>query len=238
MRWYFWCLLSLVFLSPRPAVSQAQTDKPLPGWGDVLDPGKDASIRLEGDQLAITVPGGLHELRPAPRKMNAPRVMRDVEGNFEVSVKISAPFDSATGRDSAEEPANSGFGAGLLIWQDERNFIEFYRVANVPETPGRKNEFALEYWMDGKSTGWTRTAEPRDISERDYWLRLARRGDKLKAEVSPDGENWADLGTIPVRLSSRMRLGVLVSNGSKEPYEAHFSNLRQKAIPLYPPRDK
>src|SRR5207253_1736686 len=64
---------------PEPVGTQLQ------GWGLALDPGKDCQFLPDAKSLSIKVPGTWHDLNPDSGKLNAPRVVRTVEGNFVVT---------------------------------------------------------------------------------------------------------------------------------------------------------
>jgi regulation of enolase protein 1 (concanavalin A-like superfamily) len=237
MRWFLFGAVLLGFVGSRNALCQGgQGTKPIPGWGDPIDPDKDTTIGLDGSVLTIAVPAGTHELKPAPARCNAPRVLRDVEGNFEVSVKLSETNDAVI--EQPDGTSNRAYGAGLVVWQDERNFVSFFRVSNGDAAKDGASDFAVEYFKDGQPTTYGSVVKLSGSGGLDTWLRLTRRGDKMKTEISFDGKTWTEFAAMPVRLSSRMRLGVFATNVSKQPFEARFSGLAQKAIPLYPPRDK
>src|SRR5262249_24572468 len=97
------------------------------GWGEVIDPNRDCKFAGSRDELTITVPGGHHNLHPsAPfQNLSAPRVLQKVTGDFDVQVRVQ-PF-SRPKAITASTGKNSYVGAGFLLWQDEKNFIRFFR---------------------------------------------------------------------------------------------------------------
>lgn len=199
----------------------AQTGPAFPGWGDLVDPGKDCKVRLDDKALVFDVPAGTHALKPFPEKQNAPRVLRDIEGNFVAALKIMGDFPGDTANPETVQ------SAGLLLWQDERNFIRLERRSDK-----HGDVLTLDYWKDG---------QPQDASAGvlvkgdTVWVRLTRRMDKLKAESSHDGKTWTDLKALgSVRLSSRLNLGPLVTNSAGKPVQARFEEFQVKGIPLFP----
>jgi regulation of enolase protein 1 (concanavalin A-like superfamily) len=207
-------LVSVLFVTAAFARQGAGN---LPGWGDPVDPDRDCEIRVVEKALVIKVPGTPHVLRAAAGQRNAPRVLRDIEGNFTAQVKVLATF--ATGVASQ--------GAGLLLWQDERNFVLLERTADDAG-------IRFEYWRDGQLQGGDPVPNTAPEPGSATWLRLTRHISTLKAEVSQDGETWTELKSVPIRLSSRMRLGVVATNSSERPLEARFEAFQVKSIPLYP----
>src|SRR4051812_14129390 len=82
-------LVLLVGAAAAPAQGQGQAVK---GWGVVSDPDGDCTLKEANGKLTITVPPTLHDLNPRSGKLNAPRVTREIEGDFVVQVKVSGAF--------------------------------------------------------------------------------------------------------------------------------------------------
>src|SRR5947209_9057939 len=80
---------------PRPADQRAAAQPPrlvLRGWGTAIDPDGDCKFTVAKDALTITVPGTDHALCIEQNRMNAPRVLRSVEGDFICQVKVSGKY--------------------------------------------------------------------------------------------------------------------------------------------------
>jgi hypothetical protein len=104
-----WLILGLA-LSWVPAIAQAPQNAAspafaqtapqtavgteLPGWGLAIDPDKDCKFTPGRGSLTIDVPASWHDLTPAsPKpKLNSPRVLREVDGDFVLTVKVSGDF--------------------------------------------------------------------------------------------------------------------------------------------------
>lgn len=205
----------------------------IPKWGVPLDPDGDCAIRLDDGALTIAVPGTPHEMNAFPKKRNAPRVLRDVESNWTASVKAAVP----PAADAAGVAAGSAAerSAGLLVWLDEANFVRVAR-AQVWEKggDGPRAAILIEYWRDGRVKERQVISEGVSFEGDATWLRLTRRIDKLKVEASDDGQSWAELATVPIRLSSRLKFGVVATNTSGAPLEARLSDLDFRNIRLTP----
>ena len=72
-----------------PPISEARPPQTLKGWGGAVDPKGDCRIGLDGEKLTIAVPGTKHDLSAEASDMNAPRVLREIEGDFIVQLKVS-----------------------------------------------------------------------------------------------------------------------------------------------------
>lgn len=217
-----------------PGMADAQDGAPIPGWGQLIDPDGDCTIRLDGTALVVEVPGAPHVLRAYPHPRNAPRVLRDIESNWTATVKVTASFDpGASQSGSAAEPPTQS--AGLVLWLDDLNFIRLVRHAQPSDEGDDTHQTVLfEYWKDGQRQ--TPPPDPTDpaLEGAEAWLRLTRHIDKVKAEFSADGETWTELKTITARFPSRLRLGPVVTTTSSIPLTARFEDFEFKFIPLYP----
>ena len=109
-------------------------DKPQPtlkGWGEAIDPDGDCRIGLDEDKVTISVPPTRHDLSVEVGDVNSPRVLRNIEGDFIVQVKVSGNFRHSGKSTSIEYAAYQG--GGLLLWQDRRNYIRLERAVIVDE---------------------------------------------------------------------------------------------------------
>lgn len=139
-----------------------------PGW-QWIDPKSDSTKSLDTRRgfLRITVTGK-HDLWPGNDDFNAPRLMREVEGDFTIETKLTSP---------------KRWSGGLLVWKDSKNFIRFERG------PHFRNELYLAVAVDDAFS-----FAARDYVEGDpTWLRLERRGTTFTASYSLDGKQWLPL---------------------------------------------
>src|SRR6476620_2812564 len=80
------------------AVGQEPTtgDVRLGGWGTPINPDGDCTIRAEDGKITIGVPPGMHDLwygrQEAARRFDAPRVLREVEGDGVAQVRVTADW--------------------------------------------------------------------------------------------------------------------------------------------------
>jgi regulation of enolase protein 1 (concanavalin A-like superfamily) len=134
-----------------------------------IDPLGDSRMSLDARSgfLRITVTG-YHDLWPANRNYNAPRLMREVQGDFTVETKIDGP---------------ERWCGGLLLWKDQNNFIRFERGIHF------KNELSFESANNGEFLSVARDYAAGDPT----WLRLQRRGSMVTASYSVNGVDWLPL---------------------------------------------
>lgn len=195
----------------------------LKGWGTVVDPANDCKFVDENGKLTITVPGTHHDLNPTPAFDNvlAPRVLQDSEGDFTIQVKVGT-FDRPTAKTASSKANISFVGAGLLVWQDEKNFVRLLRAANGD----RGDLFGhLEVYRDGKMVGG---GYARGIPDKATYLMLSRKGDTFSFAVSEDGEKWTEIKGQDIGLSKRLKVGVAVTNATNKEFAPQFESLSLK----------
>src|SRR5262245_63307451 len=71
-----------------PAPSKRDSTLLVTTWSEQVDPDKDCKFVKDGDALVIEIPGKDHDLWPRDRQMNAPRLLKEVEGDFDVQVRV------------------------------------------------------------------------------------------------------------------------------------------------------
>jgi hypothetical protein len=205
----------------------AQKTKTIPGWGMLIDPDNDCTIKEEAGKLTITVPGGTHDLNMALGGMKAPRIVRDVDGDFTAQVKVSGEFQPG---DQAGDPKTASFnGAGLLLWQDENNYLRLERNAWWSSKESKTKCYAplIEYYLDGEFQGPSPKVESVEFFKTpSTWLKLERHGDDVTVFYSQDGNDWTKANEIVVALRKKIQVGVAAVNTSKNPFTVEFEELQ------------
>jgi hypothetical protein len=209
---------------PRPA-----GDFKGPGWGNPIDPDKDCEFSFARDSLTIEVPAKTHELVPILNLMNAPRLLRAVEGDFRAEVRVSGSFAPPQG-------ARTHTSGGLLVEAgDERGSLlrvecgaENERVDGGPFTGlqffDRKTTWEENIAGPG-SEGWHLPKRPKAA-----FLRLERRGDEVTGAASADGKRWGPVGhgdkAVRVRLPKKVRVGLFAASTSAAPVKVAFDQFK------------
>lgn len=212
-------MFSLVPFAPGDASEVVTID----GWGAVVDQDKDCEASAKDGTLTITVPGTLHDLNKR-NGMNAPRVVREVVGDFELRVKVIGGFKP--GEESALESGLRFNSAGLLLWHDEQNYVRLERNIMVSGSTTYCFPPLCEIFSEGKYRGINKTVttEPY-FTDEATWLRLKREGDYFKPAVTHDGETWEELQRVESILPDKLLIGVSAINTSKTPLTVTFEGL-------------
>ncbi|HLW66270.1 MAG TPA: protein kinase, partial [Gemmataceae bacterium] len=211
----------------------------IPGWGEVLDPDGDCKIDGADTKVALQIPGKFHSIDGRGNR-NSPRVLREVDGDFSVQVKVasSVRVDLSSGLKNGLYRA-----ASLLVWGDEKIMIRLDREAQRG---------------DGQSASFCRLkADLQSVSafvidgkERDYidgvqdvatLLRIERRQGKFGASYSQDGgKQWVHMTPQPFAMPSmtgKVKVGVAAVNITSQPMAVEFEDFRVDPLEPLPSFD-
>jgi regulation of enolase protein 1 (concanavalin A-like superfamily) len=191
----------------------------MPGWGMAIDPDKEFEITDLGKSLRITIPGNRFG------KDNSPRVMRDVEGDFIVTVKVVGDFRPG-GKSTNPKfiPVN---GAGILLWRDTDNHIRLERAANA------RPEKLQTYVNFAEVKGGTNGASHAQVMKGgetlpDCWVRMERKGSRIQGSVSIDGKTWDELPPIQTVWPANLKVGLAAGSTSSLPFSVTFEEFELK----------
>ena len=210
-----------VAVSPEPKRGPGLAHYNLPGFGNRVDPDGDCHFRLFESQLHIQVPGRRHDLAIEVGRANAPRVLREIEGDFQAEVVVSGNLPT--------DPRNLFKGrmafhaAGLVIWQDDRNYIRLERAhayadkwVCYPNWEARTNG---QYFRQGSLREGV-LQEDKPVS-----LRVVRTGNVFTGFYGQDGL-WKELPPINVDFAGKLQVGVCAIQNTPSPFEAVFTDLK------------
>jgi regulation of enolase protein 1 (concanavalin A-like superfamily) len=191
------------------------------GWDKPTDPDKDCTFKKEKGGLTITVPGKDHGLAIERGRMNAPRLLRDVEGDFVAEVRVSGTLNpSMTSTAAGRTPFLAG---GLVLMADEKTYIRLERAAY------RRDDVATyANWELRQDGNWLLQGNSSvcPLKEKAAYLRLERKGDRLLASVSEDGKEWSELSPLELKLPAKLKLGVTANSTCTDPFSAHFDRFK------------
>lgn len=195
----------------------------LEGWGMVLDPLKDCEFLTEKNSLRLNVTGSRHQRPVEHQILNAPRVMREVEGDFLITVKVVGDF--RPGGKSTNPKSIPFNGAGIIVFSDTDNFIRLERAA--VNRGGRINPYVNFEEFEGGSNGVTHSEV---MKGGDCWLRMERKGSKIHGSISFDGKTWKDLKPIQTVWPKNVKIGLLATSSSGLPFSVVFEEYQLKAL--------
>src|SRR5260370_935666 len=165
------------------------------------------------------VPGTPHLLSAELGRVNAPRVLIDVQGDFEARVRVVGVFHPA-GKTTFKEYAPY-HGAGILVWQDKENYIRLEIAADIQN--GKPRPYAnFELRKDGALA----VSRGIKIADGSTYLRLKRRGDEFTGAFGPDGVRWTSFPLMSARLKDQLQIGVTAINSAKKPLVADLEGFQ------------
>lgn len=210
-----WLVISFVLVSSGSSVS-GQIPQLIKGWGQTEDPDGDCKISAREGKVTFSVPGTAHDLWPgAPGRVNAPRILQDVEGDFTVQVKVA----------STVKPENGFFRSGtLLIWQDDKTFI---RLDSACAHRGGSTFDFYCYLHVFKDQERLVNEQLRPLKDQPTDLRLERRATRIMASFSQDGgKTWKAFGEKTVDLPRKLKVGVAAVNGTNSPFTVTLEDFK------------
>jgi hypothetical protein len=104
---------ALAVPAPKPSLKE---------WGDPINPDPDCKVRLDGGVLSIEMPGTEHEYDPARKRFNAPRILREIEGDFVLQVRIRIDCPPFAQSSVKGHPAHVSAGF-LILYPDSPLFV-------------------------------------------------------------------------------------------------------------------
>ena len=201
--------------SPRPE----PTGKPLGTWGTLIDPDGDCKIEVKGKTLQVAIPETHHDLNADNDKLNAPRVLREVTGDFTMSVKVGGDFKPSTV--STNPKAVPYIGGGIVVWQDSNNYI-FLGRAGINRR-GKIGEFAA---FEEREWGTRGALNNKGIDQGGVYLKVERRGNRIMGSTSKDGKNWTRLDPMETSYPATIKVGLYAINGCNQPTTVEFENFQ------------
>ncbi len=182
----------------------------VPGWGRVIDPEGGCKVETEGGRLRLTPPVEYRDLSAWYKVYNAPRLTREVRGDFRVRVKV-LPFPAAP----AGPPGASYRSVDLFLWKDEKHFVRVGRTSGTdaggkPELTHNVVAFRPGQEASAAAPEGLRRCDPAAPSH----LELERRGDTVSVRASADGVAWSEPLLLPApRLPEAVSVGVVAVRG-------------------------
>lgn len=210
--------------------STIRADDPKPdlaAWGQFVDPAGDCDVQETNGTVTIAVPGSEHNLNPEPAYDNilGPRVLQTVEGDFRLQVKVLA-YPRPKAKTSANKQGHSYVAAGLIVWQDDKTFLRWFRSANgelgdlFAHGEAFKNAARQEYRVLQNS---------RTIPDKATFLSIERSQGQFTLSWSEDGQRWTAFARMADGgYAKKLQVGVGVVNATKVPFAPEFQELQLK----------
>jgi regulation of enolase protein 1 (concanavalin A-like superfamily) len=185
-------------------------------------PVKDCQLQRDANSLTIEVPAGVRMMSNQLDVHNAPMTLADVDGDFVAQVRVTGSMVPGT-----DPPKYKGRnvlpgtyqGAGVLLWQDSKNYILVERSVSTKRGQIVLNTSALVEIVKG---GKSMAAFPINIPEGPLYLRLQRIDGVLAFLFGPDGRRWFSSRKLAVTFPAKVHVGLFAANMSRQPLSAQF----------------
>ncbi len=204
-----------------------------PGWDDPIDPDKDCKFRQTEDKLTIEIPGKAHDWD------NAPRLLRDVKGDFRAEVRVSGEWSLSAESTIPKKPCSVSGGLLILREGDQEEFINTKKILQEFGITDEKDP-PLDLRGPFAYLTWTaRVYMVRDTWPKQMHFRFERRADVLRFFYSVDGKKWTDWGenarmSMDLPRDAKVKVGLIAFSTSKESCKVHFDQFNITALPKEP----
>ncbi len=224
------CTLALFFVGGARGTTICQAEAPVTDspWGEPSRMNDGCRVEMTGDHVTISIERGPRDLSAELNVTDAPRVMREVTGDFVIQVRVSPDF-RLRGQ-SLIEGRPVFCSAGLLLWKSDKDYVRLERAMYVqPEKP------VVDYMsFDRRKAGqWVINRNRPSVNRTagSWHLRLQRRDGVVSGSISEDGHDWGSPQTIEIPdFPTKVLVGVAVCSTSKAPISATFDSLEFRPL--------
>ena len=208
----------------EPKVTRAAAKSSLlQNWGTEVDPDGDVELVATGKALTMVIPGSPHLLAPERDRMNAPRILGPMRGDFVATVRVTGTFEPSA--KSTVKGLSSRQAGGLILWKDALNYLVLQRRASAGDDGNERNQAVLEEIVAGRKG----TTARQPSTDKPTFLRLESRGTQLTAASSLDGKTWREFPPVATTwLTGDIQVGVIAVNTSTSPHPVTFEGYSLK----------
>jgi regulation of enolase protein 1 (concanavalin A-like superfamily) len=214
------CVPIVVIAAPIPKEDDAARIRR--AYGETIDPDRDCKFEMKSEKLRLTIPGKQHFLE---RKLhNAPRVAREIEGDFTLSVRVTFPIRPAKGLE-AHQADSAIASAGVIAWSDDDDEMVWILRSEFPLGGEQRQGFLsnrVKPKVNEYHTLWGLNLEQTEAA----YVRLERNGNKVSPTYSGDGKKWDSTFEVEVGWGKKVKVGLIAENGYKVPFVATFDEYK------------
>lgn len=198
-------------------------------YGGKSDPAGDARFEMTGERLRIVIPGRTVPRRPErgesetpqqqamwswkPTPPNAPRVWREVAGDFTATVRASFPLRPKSRPEEYWLPRT----AGLVAWAGEKDHAAVFRCEGLA-----KGQVIDEFRAVLTHLVGVRIAAAHAERSDAGYLRMRRAGKVVTGSYSGDGKEWTDFLPDDVEWPATVKVGVYAKHLTDVQFDAVF----------------
>ena len=212
---------------PYPAIIEPALD--FAEWGKAVDPEGDCAFKVEKGKLVINVPASPQprDLAAEIRRVNAPRVVMPVKGDFVIQIKTDGRYVPG---DESTQPGRTGYnGAAIILMSNTDNVVTLARAVLHGRGGIAKPYANFEMREQGKLHRMGNTGDQELPAEGPVYLRMERKGgSEILGSISLDGKDWKALA--PKKLGDEwpyeLYIGIAAITTSRDVFAPEFSELK------------
>ena len=211
--------------SPGAIAGMIEDDRPraVPKWSCEVNLADGVKIKHHAGGTTIDLPGGTALVNsPQVKLYSAPSALVQVQGEFVAAVEVTNDFDP--GGQTVSTPGGRRFpftfqGAGLLLWQDEKNFIRLERCKGSDGGVGLIHRVLVEIYKEGREVGLYYS---KPIPEKPVVLAARRKGTTVQLLFGEPPAKMTIFRELALDFTPSILVGVSASNLSRQPFTAKF----------------
>jgi len=200
-------------------------------WSCEVNVAEGAKISNQPGSTTIDIPGGIPMVNaPQFKLFNPPCALVQVDGDFLATVKVTNEFDP--GGEVVSLPGGKKLpftfqGAGLLIWQDEKNFVRIERCKGSDGEIGLIHRVLVEVYKGGREIGVHYT---KALPEQPMVLGAKRKGSTVQLLFADAPDSMHVFQELALDFAKEVFVGISASNLSKLPLQAKFEGFSVKRL--------
>ncbi len=193
------------------------------GWREPVNPQGLCRFHYYRDKLTITLPGKDFGLDVHRGRLNAPRLLRTVRGDFLLQVRVAGTFRLASDMDNPQK----GYRAAGILLTDGKDFIRVQRAQHFEGDRKARHHYVTMELLGFKGGGYVENnGEPLD---EPLSLRVERRAGWVHTAFSKDGEKWLPFAGGPtggVGMPQEIQVGVIAEATAPGEFRAEFDRFK------------
>ena len=199
-------------------------------FGEQVNPDSTCKYEPAGNGgLRIVVPT-THPIEEVDHgKTVRPHMVRKVEGDFVLTVRIQHTFNKEAGKaENAKTKTMVAAGIGFIDADDGKNT---FSVCHMNTKSGDKWSTGQLMQIMHRGGGSGSGSGGQNSSDKPAYLRVTRKGEEIKSEFSPDGKKWQAFTTMKMTtLGPAVNVGPVACQSTDAEYSVEFTEYEIKPL--------
>lgn len=199
-------------------------------YGTIENPKGDCQFALTRDGLTVTLPAD--EVRDVTDEADtAPRLVREVAGDFVLTVRVHVPLTAGVGQAEGMKGADPFLMGGVQLRCGEENR---FGLSLSRKVDGKGVTTGLPFQLQGDAGG-IHSAGDGEVKLQGVdamSFRFTRRGAALATELSADGKKWhRGFGFDKLMCEDKVKVALVARHGSSREHAVTFSECVVEPLP-------